>query len=91
MVEQDARYTGNDKYSLRANFERAMEANARYVFVRLTTPTGMELVVIPNESAMQKLEFYESAYDNTLTHVMNKEVSITGLSYGDANRIPYII
>jgi len=79
------------KQHLQNTFARAKETNSPYVFVGLKAEGIAEVIVIPKQSFDAKEQFYLNAYSNDLTHVMNKNVMITGLSYGEADQIPNII
>jgi hypothetical protein len=79
------------KKHLQSNFAKARETNSPYVFVRLKAEGVSEVIVVPKKSFDAKEQFYLNAYGDDLTHVMNKNVIITGLSYGDSDQIPNII
>lgn len=79
------------KQQLKTMFSRAKETDSPYVFVGIKAEGVSELIVIPKQSFEAKEKFYLGAYSEDLTHVMNKNVMITGLSYGDADQIPNII
>lgn len=76
---------------LKENFVRAKETNSPYVFVAVIAEGVDELIVIPERSFEAKEKFYVGAYTDNLTHVMNKNVSIRGLSYGSGREIQNII
>ena len=50
-----------------------------------------ELIVIPKQSFEAKEQFYMSAYNEDLIHVMNKNVRITEVGYGNENHLPNFI
>ncbi|MER2057251.1 MAG: hypothetical protein ABS902_06075 [Priestia megaterium] len=79
------------KQHLQNNFAKARETNSPYVFVCIKAEGVSEVIVIPKKSFDAKEQFYMNAYSEDLTHVMNNNVMITGLSYGDADQIPNII
>ncbi|UTI41114.1 hypothetical protein [Niallia sp. RD1] len=79
------------KQHLQNNFAKARETNSPYVFVGIKAEGVSEVIVIPKKSFDAKEQFYMNAYSEDLTHVMNNNVMITGLSYGDADQIPNII
>lgn len=79
------------KQTLKYVFEKAREEFAPFVFVELRTPAGREVIVIPSDSFDAKEEFYNNAYTEDLVHVMNKEVSVHGLSYGNSSELDHII
>lgn len=72
-------------------FAQARKDSQPFVFVELSTPAGREVIVIPSDSFNKKEEFYLNAYSNDLVHVMNKEVYINGLSYGNSSELDFII
>lgn len=82
---------GFGKQTLKHVFEKAREENHPFVFVELRTPAGREVIVIPRDSFDAKEEFYNNAYTEDLVHVMNKEVSVRGLSYGNSSELDHII
>lgn len=79
------------KKHLQNNFTKAREIDSPYVFIGISADGIEELIVIPKQSFDAKEKFYMNAYDDDLTHVMNKSVFIRGLSYGNAKEIENII
>lgn len=79
------------KESLIHTFQEARRLNMPYVFVVIRAEGVDEAIVIPERSFDAKEEFYMSAYDESLSHVMNKNVIIRGLSFGRENELPRII
>jgi hypothetical protein len=79
------------KKHLQSNFAKARETNSPYVFVGLQAEGVSEVIVVPKKSFDAKEQFYMNAYSDNLTHVMNKNVVITGLSYGDSEQLTNII
>lgn len=79
------------KQHLQNNFVKAKETDAAYVFIAIRAEGVDELIVIPKQSFEAKEKFYLGAYSDDLTHVMNKNVYIRGLSYGGVDEIPNII
>jgi len=79
------------KKDLLTTFARAKETNSPYVFVRINAEGVAELIVIPERSFKAKEKFYRGAYNNDLTHVMNKNVVITNFSCGEIDKVSNII
>ncbi len=79
------------KQHLQNTFTKAKETNSPYVFVVIVAEGVEEAILIPERSFEAKEKFYLGAYSEDLTHVMNKNVYIRGLSYGDLDEIPNII
>lgn len=79
------------KQHLQNTFTKAKKTNSPYVFVGIKAEGVAEVIVIPKQSFEAKEQFYTNAYSDDLTHVMNKNVMITGLSYGDSEQIANII
>ena len=79
------------KQHLKNNFTKAKETNSPFVFVVIVAEGVEEVIVIPQRSFEAKEEFYLNAYGDDLTHVMNKNVYIRGLSFGRANELSRII
>lgn len=80
-----------DKKSLKYVFDKAREGNHKFVIVHLFTPAGEEFICIPSGSFDEKEKSYNNAYDENLIHVMNKEVRIVGLSFGDGSELDNLI
>lgn len=80
-----------NKLTLQSCFKNARGTNSPYVFVRIEAEGIEELIVIPQRSFDEKERFYLNAYNDDLTHVMNKDVKITEISYGDERLIPNLI
>lgn len=73
-------------------FDAAREVGAKYVFVAVVAEGIEEIIVIPRESWEAKEVFYKRSYSNEgLVHVMNSQVYIRGLSYGDADELNNIV
>jgi len=79
------------KATLKRAFEEARRMNMPYVFVVIRAEGVDEAIVIPERSFDDKEEFYMNAYNEDLSHVMNKNVYIRGLSFGRENELPRII
>lgn len=79
------------KEKLRATFEKAREMNMPYVFVVIRAEGVDEAIVIPERSFDDKEKFYINAYNDDLTHVMNKNVFIRGLSFGSEKELRRVI
>ncbi|PIC72420.1 hypothetical protein [Sporosarcina sp. P17b] len=79
------------KQHLQNNFNKAREADSPYVFIGISAEGVDEVIVIPKRSFEDKENFYLSAYDENLNHVMNKKVYIRGFSFGDVDEIRNII
>lgn len=76
-----------NKQTLINSFEQARKHNFPFVFVGIEAEGIKEVIVIPKESFDAKEEFYKRAYSDDLVHVMNSEVRIFGLSFGEVNEI----
>ncbi len=72
-------------------FKRAVIGNYPYVFVVIEAEGIEECIVVPKESFEAKHEFYLKAYNDDLIHVMNSNVKITNVGYGDVNHLPDFI
>lgn len=79
------------KSTLKQTFEEARRMNMPYVFVVIRAEGVDEAIVIPERSFDDKEKFYMNAYNDDLSHVMNKNVTIRGLSFGRENELPRII
>lgn len=79
------------KEHLQNTFNTARENGVDYVFVAIIAEGVEEVIVIPKESFDAKEKFYLGAYSEELTHVMNKNVKIRGLSYGSCYELENII
>lgn len=79
------------KATLKRTFEEARRMNMPYVFVVIRAEGVDEVIVIPERSFDAKEKFYMSAYDEELTHVMNNNVCIRGLSFGRENELSRVI
>lgn len=79
------------KATLKRTFEEARRMNMPYVFVVIRAEGVDEVVVIPERSFDAKEKFYMNAYDEELTHVMNNNVCIRGLSFGRENELSRVI
>jgi len=80
-----------NKHTLQYCFDQARKTASSYVFVRIDAEGIEELIVIPQRSFDEKEKFYLNAYSDDLTHVINKDVKITEVSYGDERLIPRLI
>lgn len=76
-----------NKAALLEAFDRAISNNYPYVFVVIKAEGIKECIVVPKESFDDKKKFYMSAYDDELTHVMNSNVKITNVGYGDKKHL----
>lgn len=82
---------GITKDALFATFDEARESESPFVFVEVNAEGTEEVIVIPQKSFDAKEDFYDKAYNDDLTHVMNSNVSIKGVSYGTAAQLNNII
>lgn len=80
-----------NKKVLNNAFALARKGNHKFVIIHLFTPAGEEFICIPSGSFDAKEKFYNTAYDENLLHVMNKEVRIVGLSFGDGSELDKLI
>ena len=71
------------KQDLLSVFEEAENRDYPYVFVKIEAEGVEELIIIPSRSFKAKKDFYRGAYNNDLTHVMNKNVKIMDAGYGN--------
>ena len=72
-------------------FNQAEVKGYPYVFVKIEAEGIEELIVIPKQSFEAKEKFYLNAYDDELTHVMNKNVKITNLGFGNKEHLSNFI
>lgn len=79
------------KQHLKNNFAKARETDSPYVFIGICADGIDEVIAIPERSFEAKEKFYLGAYSDDLTHVMNKNVYIRGLSYGDLDELRNIL
>ena len=79
------------KDALFATFDKARETESPFVFVKVCAEGTDEVIVIPQKSFDAKEDFYDKAYNNDLTHVMNSKVFIRGVSFGEAAQLNNII
>ena len=79
------------KKTLKQTFEKARDLNMPYVFVVIRAEGVDEAIVIPERSFDDKEKFYMNAYNDDLSHVMNKNVYIRGLSFGSEKELPRVI
>lgn len=80
-----------NKAALLKAFERAINNNYPYVFVVIEAEGIKECIVVPKESFDDKKKFYMNAYNDELTHVMNSDVKITSVGYGDEKHLPNFV
>lgn len=80
----------NKKDLLRV-FDEATDRDYPYVFVKVEAEGIEELIIIPRRSFEAKKDFYTNAYNDDLTHVMNKNVKLTDLGYGNELEISNFI
>lgn len=80
-----------NKSMLQDIFSTAREQELPFVVVGIEAPTGKEAIVIPAETFDAKEQFYTSAYNDDLTHVMNSNVRIFNfIAVNSAEEIPYV-
>lgn len=72
-------------------FDKARETESPFVFVAIYAVGAEEVIAIPAVSFDAKEQFYDKAYNDELVHVMNSQVYIRGLSYGDADVLNTIL
>lgn len=82
---------GLTKEVLFGTFDKARESESSFVFVEVSAEGTDEVIVIPKKSFDAKEDFYDKAYNDNLTHVMNSNVFIRGVSYGEAGQLNNII
>lgn len=75
------------KENLNIAFNTAIKENAKFVFVGIDVEGTEEIISIPNKSFLAKIDFYNNAYSDDLTHVMNKNVKIFGITHGDESNL----
>lgn len=68
------------KEDLKTAFGIAKDRELGEVYIGIKVEGHLEVTVIPKESFLYKLEYYNKAYDDDLIHVMNKEVEIIGIA-----------
>lgn len=68
-------------------FETARIEKQPYVFVKIDAEGIEEVIVIPEKSFDAKEKFYLNAYDDNLAHVMNKNVKIIQIGYGNKDNL----
>lgn len=73
------------KEILLQNFESARKMGAEFVFVVVSAEGVEEVISIPSKSFDAKEQFYKNAYDDNLVHVMNSNVKITSVAYGQSD------
>lgn len=76
-----------EKRELQLAFEKAKEENKPFVFVSIEAENVVEVICIPDVSFEEKLKFYERSYTDELRHVMNKNVFIKSVDYGDSETL----
>lgn len=76
-----------EKRELQLAFEKAKEENKPFVFVSIEAENVVEVICIPDVSFEEKLKFYERSYTDELKHVMNKNVFIKSVDYGDSETL----
>ncbi|KIL45754.1 hypothetical protein [Jeotgalibacillus soli] len=81
---------GLNKNSLKSTFDAARETDSPFVFVAIVAEGVEEVIVVPEKSFDAKEAFYNNAYNDELTHVMNSKVYIRGLGYGEATELKNI-
>ena len=79
------------KLALMKTFEQAKNQGFPYVYVKIEAEGIEELIVVPEQSFGAKEKFYLNAYDDNLTHVMNKNVKITNIGFGNKTHLPNFI
>jgi hypothetical protein len=79
------------KQHLTNTFAKARETGASCVFIEISAIGVDEIVLVPKRSFDAKERFYDKAYSDDLTHVMNSDVFIRGLSYGEIEDLHNII
>lgn len=72
-------------------FEEATDREYPYVYANIEAEGVEELIIIPSRSFEAKKKFYADAYSDDLTHVMNKNVKITNVGYGNQLDISNLI
>jgi len=77
------------KQHLSNTFAKARETQSPFVFVAIVAEGIEEVIVVPKKSFDAKEDFYKSAYNDELVHVMNSKVQIRGLSYGEASELKH--
>ena len=66
-------------------FENAFECDMEYVGLLVQSPNDiLEMIIIPNEFILDKLEYYEKAYDDDLCLKTCKEVKIINFTCADS-------
>lgn len=80
-----------NKAALLKAFLYANKYKHPYVFVVIEAEGIKECIVIPSKSFKEKEQFYMNAYNDDLVHVMNKNVKITELGYGNEMHLPNFI
>lgn len=79
------------KENLKEIFDGARKSSSPYVFVGIEAEGVKEVITIPATSFNAKEEFYNNAYSEDLIHVMNSNVKITGLAYGNTETLKDLI
>ena len=79
------------KEDLFQTFDKARASEAPFVFVAIHAVDSEEVIVVPAKSFDAKEQFYDKAYNENLVHVMNSNVFIRGVSYGEAEQLNNII
>lgn len=70
-----------NKEKLINEFDKALnDKDYTFVILEIVAEGIREFIVIPRESFIEKLSFYKRSYTDDLVHVMNKDVSIVGVS-----------
>lgn len=77
--------------NLNKAFDSAINEGASYIGVVIVAEGVKECIVIPKKSFEAKQEFYNRAYSDDLTHVMNSEVEIVGFTHGEWTDIEALV
>lgn len=80
-----------NKLGLLKAFDNAKNEDYDYVFVVIEAEGIKECIVVPRESFDEKEKFYSKAYNDNLVHVMNRNVRIINVGYGNKNHLTYFI
>lgn len=74
----------NKKQQLKQCFENALNYKIKYVAVLIKLPNdATELIINKHENCLEKLEYYQNAYDDDLKLNANKSIEIIDFSCGN--------